>query len=686
LTLRRQLIIVFLLLAVLPLTGIVFYTYWTSERALREAAAAEGRALAADMEERMERATLDLEDRLRRAGNLPFQPAAASGPEEREDLRRRLLEHLRAELGDAAELVESVAFSSEPPRPPAPPGGSPPPPGPPPPVAPLPEGEVVIVPEAAGGEEAERSRPQLVWRHLLEGELTEEEQGQVAGEMARHATEVGRHILSEVQRQIEEAPDPSRKAEELGRQAVVAARRAFSAMGEWAEGARDLGSVIRELDFTVEYGGERFGTLRARVRGEELLEEILANTRRDRGEIPFAVDAGGSVHAPDPADREQIEALGAADLLGGGEGSVRTDEDWIVVTRHDAESGLTLGIARPIGRSLGELRNTAARNLSYGLSIALLAFVGIVLASRRMTRDLEQLTEGAEALAQGNLDTRVQARSRDEIGRLSSAFNRMAESLREQQSALVERERLRKELEMSRLIQEELLPREPLRLSFAEVSGLSLPAREVGGDFFNYFSLPDGALAVLVGDVSGKGVPAALLAANLQATLRARLPVERDLGSLARSLDAQVDENTPSYVYVTLFMAVLDPGRRSLCWLNAGHNPQYLLRSRGGFEALDPGGRPLGLLPGGDFIQVETDLADGDALFLYTDGLTDSENAEGDYFGQARLEDTLRGDPGEAPEQMLARIESAVRAFRGRVEAGDDATLVVLKHRVAPGA
>ena len=117
----------------------------------------------------------------------------------------------------------------------------------------------------------------------------------------------------------------------------------------------------------------------------------------------------------------------------------------------------------------------------------------------------------------------------------------MASRLSDHEKQVVERERLRRELEMCRRIQEELLPGTSGRLPFADVRALSIPARELGGDFFNYFALPDGSAALLMGDVSGKGVPAALLMANLQATLRARLPVESDLVKLARCLDEELE-------------------------------------------------------------------------------------------------------------------------------------------------
>jgi serine phosphatase RsbU (regulator of sigma subunit) len=443
-----------------------------------------------------------------------------------------------------------------------------------------------------------------------------------------------------------------------------------------------LADMGYRFDYKVERGGTDVGTMRARLRPQQVLASVFSRTRRRQGEIPFAVDEKGELYAADQ-DKARLQPLAvAAAVKGGRRGILKVKDDWVVVTRRDDESGLTLGIARPLGDGLKELRTAALKNLSYGLGMALLALVGMLPLSRRLTRDLQALTDGATKLAHGDLDARVQVRSRDEVGRLAEAFNRMAADLRSHQDQLLAQERMRKELEMGRRIQEEMLPHDRLRVPFAEAKGLSIPAREVGGDFFNYFPLDDGQAALLVGDVSGKGVAAALVMANLQATLRASLPLEKDLTALARHLDEAIDHSSSTAVYLTAFIGVLEGGRRVMRYVNAGHNPPLLLRKDGSVVALESTGRPLGLLPGGAYEERQVEFAEGDWLFLYTDGVTDSENEAGEPLGAERLQQILVAERDGGLDDVLARVERAVREHRGGREADDDATLVAL--RVGP--
>ena len=409
-----------------------------------------------------------------------------------------------------------------------------------------------------------------------------------------------------------------------------------------------------------------------------VLAGVLALTERRQGEVPFAIDETGQIYVAEEEDKPTLDAL-APRLAADANRGVGVWDDWIVVPRKDESSGVTLGIARPVGESLRAMWHTAALNLALGLTMVLLAFLGILPLSRGMTRNLASLTEGAEALTRGELETRVPVRSKDEFGRLAATFNRMAAELRAQQERRAERERLQKELEMCRRIQEELLPRAPARFSFAEAEGISIPAREVGGDFFNYFSLAPELAVVLVGDVSGKGVAAALLMANLQATLRARLPLESDLVSLAERLDTEIDEGTPSTVYLTLFVAVVDGQSGLVRYVNAGHNPPVVLRADGMAESLAPTGRPLGLFPGGGYVEGRTVLHPGDALFLYTDGLVEAEDDRGEPFGIEKLEALLVRERASSPTGLLACVADSLHRHRGAQEPADDATMVLLR-------
>jgi sigma-B regulation protein RsbU (phosphoserine phosphatase) len=410
-----------------------------------------------------------------------------------------------------------------------------------------------------------------------------------------------------------------------------------------------------------------------------LLGLILSEARRQEGGVPFVIDAEQRLYASSPADLGLLYGLGVAPAPAGAKAAATDRDAWVVVSERHAASGITVGVAQPLDQALREIRHTAARNLGYGLAVVALALLGIVPLSRALTRPLAALTEGAQRLSRGDLEVQVAVPRGAELGRLAATFNRMATDLRRNQERLLEQERLHKELEISRRIQEELLPREPGRFAFAEAAGTSIPAREVGGDFFNYFLLSGGEAAVLVGDVSGKGVPAAILMANLQATLRARLAHEKDLALLAERLDHELGGEEAATSYLTLFLAVVDGRSGWLRYVNAGHVTPLLVRRGGGIERLESTGRPLGLLPGGGYQERRLEVGRGDVLFLFTDGLVDAENAGGQAFGAERVEQLLTsGSDGNAAD-LLARVEQALLRHRGASEASDDATIVALR-------
>jgi serine phosphatase RsbU (regulator of sigma subunit) len=411
----------------------------------------------------------------------------------------------------------------------------------------------------------------------------------------------------------------------------------------------------------------------------DLLRMVLSGTERSQGAIPFAQDEEGQLFTMNEDDAAVLASLG---LVPGHPATRRDAASWVVAVRHDTGSGISIGVARPLGEALRDIRRTALRNVALGLGLATLALFGILPLSQRMTRHLGSLTEGVERLGRGDLQVRVPVPRSAEFARLAETFNRMARDLRRSQEQLVAQERLRKELEIGRRIQKDLLPRGPLRCPFAEVGGVSVPAREVGGDFFNYFPLQEGEVALLLGDVSGKGVPAALLMANLQATLRARLAHEADLARLVDRLDHELESSQPLSAYVTLFLAVLDGRSGALRYVNAGHNTQFVRRVDGSVDRLASSGRPPGLYPGGGYEEETIQLGDRDALFLFTDGIVEAEDESGEPFGMARLEAVLSVHRGDDLDGLLRHAQEAVAAHRGPREADDDATMLALRVRL----
>ncbi len=678
--LRTKLILAFFLLAVVPLAGVSIYSYNSSIRAFKLVVESDSGYLADDMSQRMESVSNDLNHRIQRLGAFPFRQLMAGGGKPGDPQRDALMNELRSQIGDSASFIRMLEFTPAhgpegriPPSVPRHPDLVTPPKLP----APAPPDGLII---RLTGDAALQGSPAPAATPSAEG-------NRIVMDLRVPALAPAPPPPPSVDSQFSAAKaalkDLSQRAQALkasgdisGQIVEFAARAARAGLRE-----AELAST-RNFASEVQRQGEVVGRVRAQVSSGQILRHVLSRTQRKQGEIPFAFDSDGKIHTADPADQPRLEALHVPFQLpqgGAPTGQQATTSDCVVVMRKDPASGVTFGIARPIGQRLDEIRKTAARNLGYGLAMVGLALIGILPLSSRMTRNLTTLTHGAEQLAHGDLQTRVDVKSRDEIGQLAQAFNRMAQDLSENQKHLVEQERLRKELEMCRKIQEELLPRKPLRSGVVEVQGVSIPAREVGGDFFNYFTMPDGRVALLVGDVSGKGLPAALLMANLQATIRARLPLEPDLAKLAGELDWEIQSGTPQEIYLTLFIAILDMEKRVLNYVNAGHNSQFALHAGGRVEQLESTGRPLGLLPGAGFRAKEVQLQDGDSLFLYTDGLVETANTAQEEFGMERLEKLLIEYHSRGTEGFLSEVEKAAREFRGDVEAADDATMVLVR-------
>jgi sigma-B regulation protein RsbU (phosphoserine phosphatase) len=233
------------------------------------------------------------------------------------------------------------------------------------------------------------------------------------------------------------------------------------------------------------------------------------------------------------------------------------------------------------------------------------------------------------------------------------------------------------ELEKAREIQEGLLPKKIPQVKGLEVAGAWQPARVVGGDYYDVLKFSERKIGICIGDVVGKGITAALLMANLQASFRAFAEEGVSPGALCGKLHGVISNNVAQEKFVTFCYCTIDAEKNKLTYASAGHCPPLLLRGRGEAISLKEGGTPLGILPGKEYADTEVQLEAGDRLVLYTDGLTEAMNADDEEFGEARLVGLGRKNTGLSAAELLEVIRKEVSGFSGG-SFQDDFTLVVV--------
>ncbi len=237
-----------------------------------------------------------------------------------------------------------------------------------------------------------------------------------------------------------------------------------------------------------------------------------------------------------------------------------------------------------------------------------------------------------------------------------------------------EKERINAELDISTRIQAAALPTESIENDDFIVDGYSQPAKEVGGDFFDYYMIDDDNLALVIGDASGKGVPAALIAMVTQVILKQMLKYDKDPSKILYQLNNQICKNNPEYMFLTLWLGIYNKTTKKLTFSNAGHNPP-LIKENGEFRYLDiDSGVVIGIMENFDYITEEISLTN--QLLLYTDGITDANNEEDKMYGEKRLLNFLNGF--ESNENPIMPLLDNIHNFTEGAEQYDDMTLLYL--------
>src|SRR5215212_7655508 len=265
----------------------------------------------------------------------------------------------------------------------------------------------------------------------------------------------------------------------------------------------------------------------------------------------------------------------------------------------------------------------------------------------------------------------------DKLAAQAAPALRVAQLVREQKTEAATRERFEQELEVARLIQQNFLPRELPDLPGWQIAAYYRPAREVGGDFYDVIPLPDGRVAFVVGDVTDKGVPAALVMSATRSVLRASAQRLIEPGVVLERVNEHLCPDMPEKMFVTCLYGVLDPSSGHLRFANAGHDLPYVKTADGVIE-LRARGMPLGLMPGMDYEEKEATLEPGDSVLLHSDGVVEAHDPERDMFGFPRLKETMGRVAGG--QELIDRVLGDLEAFVGAdAEQEDDITMVTLE-------
>jgi sigma-B regulation protein RsbU (phosphoserine phosphatase) len=334
-------------------------------------------------------------------------------------------------------------------------------------------------------------------------------------------------------------------------------------------------------------------------------------------------------------------------------------------------------------------------------------FIGTRL-TRTVTGAVAHLYEGTMHVNRGDFSHRIPVRSNDQVATLATSFNSMTASIEKLIEEQKQKQRLENELTIAKEVQAQLFPQENVQLASLEVHGFFRPARTVSGDYYDFLTLDSDRLILAVGDISGKGISAALLMATIHSAVRAYslqdIPVLREpatvgapLGSDvlrasgSRSLDVspgallallnhQLYQSTPPEKYATLFLGIYNGAERKLTYSNGGHLPPIIMSEDGSIRRLECGGTVVGLFDQRSYEEESVGLRRGEIFLAYTDGVTEPENDFGE-FGEQRLIDLLRENRDLPLPRITEIITTAVDDWIGASEQPDDITLVLARAR-----
>jgi sigma-B regulation protein RsbU (phosphoserine phosphatase) len=322
--------------------------------------------------------------------------------------------------------------------------------------------------------------------------------------------------------------------------------------------------------------------------------------------------------------------------------------------------------------------------------------IGVTM-TRTITGAVHNLYEGTQRIAHGDFSHRIPVKGRDQLASLGKSFNEMSAQLESLVRVTREKERLESELTIASEVQNQLFPRAAPPMRTIELIGACIPARSVSGDYYDYLLLPNGNLAIAIGDVAGKGISAALLMASIQSIMRTQLaqgvpiavaaagaignglhPPHLSTADVVSRLNRQLYANTSPEKYATFFFGLYDEHSRIMTYTNAGHLPPLLVCG-GEANPLEVTGTVVGLFPTVAYEEKTISMCPDDMLIAYTDGITEPENAYGEEYGLDRLSESVLRNRHCEPSEIVAKVMESVKNWSNAPELPDDMTVMIAK-------
>ncbi len=333
------------------------------------------------------------------------------------------------------------------------------------------------------------------------------------------------------------------------------------------------------------------------------------------------------------------------------------------------------------------LYNTTIKLGISGIIGFILILIAVILITKRMTRPLQELSFAAREIGQGNLKvTMPEVKRNDEVKILRESLDTMQKELQIYIKNLIStekfREKIENELKVARDIQMGYLRKD--FVSFSENHNFNIvaaikPAREIGGDFYDFFMLNESTLCFAIGDVAGKGVPAALFMTIVLTLTRSGIYTNKNLGIVVNKMNSVLVERNENSVFTTFFIGLLNTETGELNFCNAGHNYPYLLKNSDLFEIKATHGPALGVVADVKYKTGKLTIENGDKLLLYTDGVTDAENEKAEFFGKNKLEDFINEDMDKSIQDITSGLIRTLKKHSGKSQQSDDITILTLE-------